>query len=577
MNTETRLSLAYFIIGFLWIFVTDLLVVPLMKLPANLGALFDTYKGWLYVAVTAVGLYLILHREFRRREAAEVRVLESQRLMERVISTVPEAIQIIDFNEHKSIFLNEMAQQIFSASDRKTGPHGKNVHPEDAARFPEFMQRARAARDGEILEMEYRLDDGSGNWRMMYERSTVFMRNPDGSVAQVLSIVRDVTERKIAEEQLMFQVNVLHNVSDAIISVDANFCVTSWNPAAEAIYGYMAGETLGKRVRDLIHTEFVEQSQDDFISAIHGRGYWRGEVVQQRKDGARVNVLNASTLLKDRHGQTIGIVAINRDITEQKRLQDEARRNEVLRIDLEREIEARTLRSRFMSTVSHEFRTPLTTIQLAAELLEHYFDRLTVAGRQERLAQIEVEVKRLLAMLDDILMVLKTEGTGQYFNPSVTNIAALVGGIVAEFRLVLADPDRLTCFTNVDATWISADTKILRQAIVNLVSNAIKYSPQDRPVAVRLAQKGMRVSVSVQDHGIGITPDDLKHLGEAFYRGNNVTNVPGTGLGLLITRQAVELHNGSLEIDSEVGKGTTATIHLPLAAPEPPTGSAPHA
>ena len=577
MNTETRLSLAYFIIGFLWIFVTDLLVVPLMKLPANLGALFDTYKGWLYVAVTAVGLYLILHREFRRREAAEVRVLESQRLMERVISTVPEAIQIIDFNEHKSIFLNEMAQQIFSASDRKTGPHGKNVHPEDAARFPEFMQRARAARDGEILEMEYRLGDGSGNWRMMYERSTVFMRNPDGSVAQVLSIVRDVTERKIAEEQLMFQVNVLHNVSDAIISVDANFCVTSWNPAAEAIYGYMAGETLGKRVRDLIHTEFVEQSQDDFISAIHGRGYWRGEVVQQRKDGARVNVLNASTLLKDRHGQTIGIVAINRDITEQKRLQDEARRNEVLRIDLEREIEARTLRSRFMSTVSHEFRTPLTTIQLAAELLEHYFDRLTVAGRQERLAQIEVEVKRLLAMLDDILMVLKTEGTGQYFNPSVTNIAALVGGIVAEFRLVLADPDRLTCFTNVDATWISADTKILRQAIVNLVSNAIKYSPQDRPVAVRLAQKGMRVSVSVQDHGIGITPDDLKHLGEALYGGNNVTNVPGTGLGLLITRQAVELHNGSLEIDSEVGKGTTATIHLPLAAPEPPTGSAPHA
>jgi PAS domain S-box-containing protein len=576
MKTEARLSLLYFVFGFLWIFITDLIVVPLIALPGNAGELFDAYKGWLYVAVTAAGLYLILRREFRRRQDAETEALESKRLAERVIGTVPEAIQLIDLNDHKSIYLNEMARQIFSrASGPASGPHGKHIHPEDVPRFPDFMQRARLARENEILEMEYRLSDGSGNWRTMYERSVVFSRNPDGSVAQVLSIVRDITERKVAEEQLMFQVSLLNNVSDAIISVDADTRVTTWNPAAETIYGYSAAEALGQTLQALIQTEFGTLTREEFLHNVNSYGHWRGEVTQRRKDGARIDAYNASTLLRDRHGEIIGLVSVLRDMTEQKQLQDETRKNEVLRLDLEREIEARTLRSRFMSTVSHEFRTPLTTIQLAAELLEHYFERMTPSGRKERLAQIEIEVKRLLTMLDDILIVLKTEGTGQYFSPACIDLVPLVNDVISQFQIVLPAPERLMWKAESEASDVLADPKILRQAIVNLVSNALKYSPSNTPVEVRLIQNGIRVSVSVQDYGIGIVPADLKHLGEAFYRGTNVTNIPGTGLGLLITQQAIELHGGSLEIDSEVGKGTTATIHLPLAEPEQQT-SVPH-
>ena len=140
---------------------------------------------------------------------------------------------------------------------------------------------------------------------------------------------------------------------------------------------------------------------------------------------------------------------------------------------------------------------------------------------------------------------------------------------------MLPDPARLTLTLNSASARVAADCKILRQAIVNLVSNAIKYSPPDAPVAVRLVQNGMRVSVSVEDRGIGILPDDLKHLGEAFYRGTNVTNVPGTGLGLLITKQAVELHGGSLEVESQVGRGTTATINLPTVAQPPASAPSP--
>ena len=121
MKTEARLSLAYFIFGFAWILVTDLVVVPAMNLPANLFALFASYKGWLYVAVTAAALYLTLHREFKRRRAVEAEMLESKRLTERIISTVPDAIQIIDLNTYKSTFVNETARLLFGDDIHRTG------------------------------------------------------------------------------------------------------------------------------------------------------------------------------------------------------------------------------------------------------------------------------------------------------------------------------------------------------------------------------------------------------------------------------------------------------------------------
>lgn len=581
MSTEARLSVFYFITACLWIFVTDLLVVPMLGLSENVGQLFAAYKGWFYVTITALGLYLTLRREFRRRRQIEAQAIESKRLMERVIHTVPEAIQLIDLDQQKSVFLNERARQIFGDASHPTGNDltrlATIIHPDDLVRLPQFVERCRAAADNEVVEVDYRVRDDKGGWRFMNSRSIVFSRNADGSVAQVLSIAHDITERKLAEEQLMFQVNVLNNVSDAIITVDPEYKVITWNPAAESIYGYSADEVVGKSLAAPLQTEYLGAAREEAIDSIRTHGYWRGEIIQRRKDGTPLHILNASTALKDHQGQLIGVVAVNRDITEQKRLHEHARKNERLRLDLERELQARTLRNRFMSTVSHEFRTPLTTIQLAAELLDRYFDRLTDSGRQERLAQIVVEVKRLLDMLDDILLFLKTEDTSQLFAPLPVNLAALTEEIVSEFRVGMDDPARLRCNVKLDTSRVLADAKVLRQAIVNLVSNAIKYSSPEQPVTVRVTQGGGRVSLSVQDQGIGIAPQDLGRLGEAFYRGANVTNIPGTGLGMLITRQAVELHGGTLEIDSEIGKGTTMTIHLPLAASETLDSSAPHA
>jgi PAS domain S-box-containing protein len=566
MKTEIRLSVIYFLLGFAWIFVTDLLLVPLFRLPPDVQQLVNTYKGLLYVTLTSLLLYLLLHQEFERRRAAETRMQDSQRLTERILRTVPEAIQIIDLNTHNSTFVNEQAHKLFGGEDNfyDNGAWGNNIHPDDIERFPRFLTQVMDLKDGDVMETEYRIKDNKAVWHVMYERSTVFNRNPDGSVAQVLAVVRDITERRRVEDQIEYQANVLNNVSDAIISIDTNYCITSWNPAAETIYGYTAQEAMGQPLRQILQTQYIGTPREQVIAEVLGLGFWRGEVEQTRKDGSKVYALNATTLLKDSHDGTIGIVIINRDITEKKRFEDEARHNEKLRADLERELNARSLRSRFMTNVSHEFRTPLTTIQLASELLEHYFDRLTEEGRQQRLVQIEVEVKRLLSMLDDILLVLKTESTGEYFNPVHTDLVLLVSEVVTEFQLVSAYPERLSLTASQTPLWIDVDLRILRPAVVNLLSNAMKYSSETTPIEVRLESSAKAVSLAVTDRGIGIPPQDVEHLSEAFYRGANVGNLPGTGLGLLITRQAAEIHGGSLEIKSVLGRGTTVTIHLPL-------------
>lgn len=569
MKTETRLSFVYFLIGAVWIFITDLVIVPLFGFAPDTLHMVATYKGWLYVSVTALLLYILLRREFEQRRAAEAKTLDSQRLTERILRTVPEAIQIIDLTTHHSTFVNEQARQIFGGENNfyDSGVWGNNIHPDDVKRFPQFLAQVRALKDGDVLETEYRIRDSDAVWHVMFERSTVFSRNADGSVAQVLAVVRDVTETKQVEDKIDYQANILNTVSDAVISVDTHYCVTSWNPAAEQIYGYSFAEAIGKPLRQLTRTEYLGTTREQVIADVFGIGFWRGEVLQERKDGSKVSALNATTLLKDSQGWTIGIVVVNRDITEKRQLEDEARRNETLRADLEREMNARALRNRFMTSVSHEFRTPLTTIQLASELLEHYFDRLTVEGRQQRLVQIEVEVKRLLTMLDDILLVLRTESTGQYFSPARVDLYALVSEVVGEFQIVSTYPERLSLSASQAQVWADVDLKILRPAVVNLLSNAIKYSSETAPIEIRLDATVKKVTLTIADRGIGIPPQDMGNLTEAFYRGANVGNLPGTGLGLLITRQAAEIHGGRLDIKSVLGNGTIVAIHLPCPAP----------
>ena len=246
-------------------------------------------------------------------------------------------------------------------------------------------------------------------------------------------------------------------------------------------------------------------------------------------------------------------------ILTRKQLEDE------LRQALRKERELNDLKSRFVSMVSHEFRTPLAIIQSSGDILKYYNDSMTSQQRKEKLESIQEQIRHLTGLLEDILAISRAESVGLEINRIPLDLASLCYAIISEFESTNRHR-KLSLKIDGVPRRIPLDPKLMRQAISNLVSNAIKYSPDDTQVELALAYTPYQVIVSVTDHGIGIPANDRGHIFEIFHRAANVENVAGTGLGLAIVKHVVDRHEGRIDCDSEVGVGTTFRLFLPIVS-----------
>ncbi|MEC4814884.1 MAG: ATP-binding protein [Scytonema sp. PMC 1069.18] len=231
---------------------------------------------------------------------------------------------------------------------------------------------------------------------------------------------------------------------------------------------------------------------------------------------------------------------------------------------LEKEKELNQLKSRFVSMTSHEFRTPLTTIMGATELLKHYSHQWNEDKKVVYFNRIHTAVNRMTQMLDDMLLLGKVEAGKWDFNPVWLNLVNFCNSIVEELQFGATREHKVIFTVEGEATDVYIDEKLLRHILTNLLSNAIKYSPLGGDVYLLLKFLNKNVIFQVQDRGIGIPKEDQKHLFEGFYRANNVGKISGTGLGLAIVKKAVELHKGKITVNSEVGVGTTFTVNIPI-------------
>ncbi len=244
-----------------------------------------------------------------------------------------------------------------------------------------------------------------------------------------------------------------------------------------------------------------------------------------------------------------------------RRLARARREAEAISRALDREMELRELKSRFISTVSHEMRTPLATIQAATDLLSHFSDRLTPEESQRELDTIRDRVSDMDALLSEALMLEKGETRQQ-----APEMIDLPGMIRAHWHNRLPSEGRT--LQVIDSRDIPAqvkfDRRLLQQILGNLLQNALKYSAADTPVIARIEQQVDELVISIIDQGIGIPQKDMHHVREPFSRAGNVENVGGVGFGLSIVDQSVALIGGSFELQSELGEGTTAMVRLPL-------------
>lgn len=283
-----------------------------------------------------------------------------------------------------------------------------------------------------------------------------------------------------------------------------------------------------------------------------------------------------STLMRSLHRQRQGDAALRElNATLETRVQERTQQLEASQQHLERALDQEKqlgdLKTRFVNMVSHEFRTPLGITMSAVELMRHYDDRLPADQRRELCEDIYGATKNMAALMEQMLVLGRVEAGKLGCRPAPLDVATLVGKLTDE--CLSATSRKCPIITNCEGTLTGAlgDESLLRHILGNLLTNAVKYSHSDSRVEFSARRDDVWVEFRVADQGIGIPEADHAHLFEAFHRGSNVGDIPGTGLGLVIVKRCVDLHDGTIVMQSAPHRGTTFTVRLPLFG-SPATG-----
>ncbi|HEY9693870.1 MAG TPA: ATP-binding protein [Oculatellaceae cyanobacterium] len=337
------------------------------------------------------------------------------------------------------------------------------------------------------------------------------------------------------------------------------------SPAYEKIWGRNCERLYEKPLAffEAIHPEDQEKVFAAIKTQINGEYDQEYRIIQPK--GNIRWIRDRAFPIQNELGQVYRIVGVAEDITDRKLAEEE------IHNALTKEKELSQLKSRFITIASHEFRTPLTTILSAAQALRTYFHNWTEEKKFAYLQYIEDAVEHMSGLLNDVLVIAKAEAGKLEFSPLEMDLVEFCSELTEEIQLNDSNRHKINfiicsnCF-GVSASSVLADMdeNLLRQIFSNLLANAIKYSPSDSAVQFKLTCENDYAIFQIQDSGIGIPLKDQKLLFDPFHRAENVGNIPGTGLGLTIVKNSCSLHGGSISVDSEVGKGTTFTVILPL-------------
>jgi signal transduction histidine kinase len=371
-------------------------------------------------------------------------------------------------------------------------------------------------------------------------------------------------------ERLLEQVKEAKERLDLALQA-ANILIWDWDAhranvflgGSWAIILRVGKETSSRTVEELaemVHPDDLPKVKQALAGCLNGpeSEYMAEHRVRTLAGGWVWSLSRGRVVERDAGGQALRMTGVNVDIDDRKRAEVE------LLAAVQREKELSEMKSKFVSTASHEFRTPLATMLSSAELLEHYSESLSPAERLNLLQTIQSSAKRMSEMIDDLLTLGRAESGVLKLNLGPTNLRELCGRVVSEFRIAQGKQHVITLDDRFDRLETYMDERLLRHILNNLLSNAVKYSPPGSEVTFSLARRDEQAAIEIQDRGIGIPLEDQPRMFESFHRASNVENRPGTGLGLAIVKKAVELHGGEISLTSAVGSGTRFTVMLPL-------------
>ncbi len=288
-----------------------------------------------------------------------------------------------------------------------------------------------------------------------------------------------------------------------------------------------------------------------------------GEFIRQEqqvcgKDDTEVWIDFSLKPLKDNTGKVVLLIVEGRDISDRKHAEAEIRNA----WEVERELN--DLKSKFVSMVSHEFRNPMTVIRTAVEILETYNKELSDQQKEKYFGQIQTALRQMLQLLDEVLLLGRSDAGKLEYEPAALDLENFCNELVQTLQQSAGENYQINFSVQGEQPSVEMDESLLRHILTNLLSNAIKYSPKGGTIQFKLTYQGNIAHFRIQDSGIGIPLKDQQRLFETFHRASNVGRIQGTGLGLSIVKKCVDLHQGQIQLESEVGVGTAFTVTLPL-------------
>jgi two-component system sensor kinase FixL len=406
--------------------------------------------------------------------------------------------------------------------------------------------------------------------------------------------------------------SILDTAIDGIVIIDQKGTIQIANKAVLKMFGYVEEDIIGKNVKILMpspdrdkHDQYLHNYNTTRVPQIIGTGR---EVLARKSDGSTFHIrLAISEVVLD---DFVFFTGILHDLTLQKRAEEELltftleletkvkqrteelsdvinkllklnkefkveiaerieieatlkRKEEELKLLLDKEKEINQMKSRFVSMASHEFRTPLATVLSSASLIEKYTEGHQQENRSRHVKKIRNAVNNLTNILNDFLSLGKLEEGSIAPKPEPFEINAFVNDLVEEISVLLKPGQSIDLTIDDQLSLLYSDPRFLYNSIVNILSNASKYSDENKTIKFSVVDQGKEVVFIIKDQGMGIPEKEQVHLFNRFFRAQNAINVQGTGLGLHIVRRYMDLLNGRITYESELDNGSTFRLHIP--------------
>ena len=541
--------------------IKSLIAVPMIysnKLFGYVG--FDAvkqFRTWTEDSIKLLTMVAGVITNAIKRKENERALTSSESQYRLVVDSVKEVIFQTD-TLGNWLFLNPAWTEIFGYSiEESIGENFSNyIHSEEKEKNFDVL---RPLIKGEI---EYSLHDvifitKEGNQKVceVYVKSIV---NESNQIIGISGTIRDISQQRKSEQEIRKLTRAIETTETGIFLSDFKGIITYVNPGSLTIFGFKnQTQIVGRSIFSITSNEGSKTLKEAIITRLMSGSNWKGEIELRKVNGKFFPAEAICSVVHDDKGKPLYVVSNFYDISERKKAEFEIRNS------LIKERELSEMKTKFVSMVSHEFRTPLAAILSSSDLIEMYWDKLTEEKRTSLLAKIKTSVKNLIEILTDVTEINRADSGKLTVLYEDVDIVALVNNLIDEVKQAYPERPTINYEQKVDILILKSDKKLLRQIFINLISNAVKYTQVNKNVYITLDRLPDLTVLMVKDEGIGIPEEDFSTLFEPFMRSKNIGKIKGTGLGLSILKRAVDLLGGRVDFTSRENEGSTFTVYIP--------------